>query len=729
MLTVRSPAVETREKQDLAERLESLAVELCASLKLKEKSHVLKGLSSADHTFSQNVNAHVEKFAKSHDVPARLWGKLKQEVIKALKQEIEEEKQKNKEANIKTLREETEGKVKALLEKKGRISIEENADAIIEQLKSDEMVKVRVLEYLRAEYEPKYEIPKNAWYISNEEQESKAKQVVKRLLVLNDGKVAKAVYKKLKEGEPDRYESIERMQKRILKELGLEKAFAAVETAMEPALKAKGEFNRKLEAADKLLDELKKRPESAEKEKARKKIEQLTQEVKAAMSSIVEELPKIRRSIDALGQEINKKSPEKFDANQQFILESFDDAHERLRALGKPSYGSFRSIEQQYGELYGKVLGLSPFEEKAEKISPETHQRLLGRAQEIASKMSNKNKQALLKTTKSQATKALEKYLEGKGETILAKDKSALFEYFFGVLKNEVQQEKKSMATWEEKVKPKEREETQESITEIAQTNEPEKTKKNAKLTLKQIDEFGDLSDEERLEIKLHLRNFLQKDFGDVPETFKGQEFPQAKEIAQKIHKRLWLGSPRKGLALARAVYDLLKGEGAETTTIKSAEAIKLLKTDADIINALRENINTTKKKQPSTPPTTPPENIPRPTKPPIPPQRIEVKKRTPDQPKIATALPGTEANITQKETTPETKITEKQKGFIAQAKRLLDQGRIMPAITALRKELGDFDYYHGYGLELIDAMRSAASVEACYQAAQTLLEKIHKNK
>lgn len=365
MLTINSPAAETREKRETAEKIQSLAKKFCGILKIKEKNNVLKGLSSPDFKLSEEVNDFVEDFADKNGIlNLNKLRPFKKEVLRILKEEIAEERAKNKEANIKTLQEGTGSKVKALLEKKGNITIAENADAIIEQLKMDEMVKTRVFEYLRAEYEEHFELPKNSWYV-NDEQEAKAKQVANRLLLLNEGKVAKAVYKKLKEGEPDKYESVEQKQKRILRELGLEKVFATAAQALEPGFKAKSEFNRKLEEAYRLMDALKEEPaKSRNREKMREKIEQLAKEAKASMSKLVQELPKIRASIDNVGREINKKNPEKFGDDEEFILDNFNGLHEHLRTLPKPSHESLRSIEQQYAELYSKVLDLQPFEEK-----------------------------------------------------------------------------------------------------------------------------------------------------------------------------------------------------------------------------------------------------------------------------------------------------------------------------------------------------------------------------
>lgn len=365
---------EARKKAEMTpEDLHVLAQNLCDGLKLKEKHNVLKGLNQAiskPTPLSLEVSDYIEKYAKENGVGKENYRTLKKEIFGILKAEYEQEKEKNRLANVETLKEETGGQVRALLEQ-GRSSIDENADAVIEQLNQDVLIKMRVFELLKKEFEKGYQPVDMALLYNTVEQrekiESAAAKVTKRLFTLRDGKVAEAVYKKLKEERPKDYESLRAQEARILRELGLTEAFAEAEQALEPGLKAKGEFGNKMMRAYELIDEIKANLDDPQKAEKIKNVQRLTAETKAAMFEVGNQLKPIKMALEKLGKKlIGKGLSEKVSRDKEFILEKYQDLYKHYEMLPKPSYGSLKSIEEQYGRLYGEMINLLPFKETKE---------------------------------------------------------------------------------------------------------------------------------------------------------------------------------------------------------------------------------------------------------------------------------------------------------------------------------------------------------------------------
>jgi hypothetical protein len=341
--------------------LQKTANKICQKLDVSQKMKLRKGLISTENLISPQINTWVENVAKKNGVAPEDYRLFKKTILDIVEEEYERERMKNEQGKISTLQQETKGKIHELLERKEKgkiVTDKENAEAIIEQLKTDEMVKIRVFEYLNSQFGENYKLPKKPTFIS-EEQEKKAQLVVKRLLMLNNGRVAKYVYKKLKDGEPDRYKSVEKQQKKILKELGLDKAFNDIEKTLEPALSAKGEFNRKIEYAYQLINEIKELKKDKLKNPSKiKKVKQLSNEIEASMRKVMSELPQVRESLEKLEDEIGTINPEVLNENHVFILEKYQGLDQYLTTLPKPSYGSLNSLEEQYLALKNEMKEL-----------------------------------------------------------------------------------------------------------------------------------------------------------------------------------------------------------------------------------------------------------------------------------------------------------------------------------------------------------------------------------
>lgn len=161
-----------------------------------------------EYILRADIEEKLEELSLRKDVPKGKSALFEKHIFEQLWKEHQAGEEKNKEANRESLRNETNRKIKDLLEQKQEgkvISDEQNAAAILEQLEGNQIIKNHVRELLKQQFEKGYKArkPKNA-----EAEVEKAKQVVYRLLTMRNGKVARLVHQELSPQEKPKKDKV-----------------------------------------------------------------------------------------------------------------------------------------------------------------------------------------------------------------------------------------------------------------------------------------------------------------------------------------------------------------------------------------------------------------------------------------------------------------------------------------------------------------------------------------
>lgn len=157
------------------------------------------------------------------------------------------------------------------------------------------------------------------------------------------------------------YVSLSKQQEQKLFELGLTENFKKAEQALEPALSLKGQYRSATQQAAVLINKIKEAPQNAtsadfkELKKYLSKSREIIPAINAAKIAAESGLESLREDLirtKIIG--INKPTEDEL-----FILNKYKDLQLHIDTLNKPSYGTVKSLQEDWGNLNDDVQRVS----------------------------------------------------------------------------------------------------------------------------------------------------------------------------------------------------------------------------------------------------------------------------------------------------------------------------------------------------------------------------------